>query len=635
MLALPTITGCTSARSMAAKSAGPQSRDVKPQMQALLTEWCDGLLAQQMKDPKSPGTDGAYSCPACGTIHGRCADSVYPLLYMAQVSGESKYLEAALRVMEWSKNVDSPDGAWTNDLDPKSWKGITVFASIARAEAIERHGQLVDTAVRERWLARLQRAGEFIYNNFNLDYGVINYPVTGSYAMALLARTFNEEKYRQRGRELAQGALKYFTPAGLLFGEGHPQTQRSAKGCVAVDLGYNVEESLQSLALYGLLEQDEEVLDTVTKALATHMEFMLPDGAWDNSWGTRSYKWTYWGSRTSDGCQAAYALLADRNPAFATVAIRNFQLMHECTHDGLLYGGPHLYAHKVPPCVHHTFTHAKALTMVLDRVKGELVEGAPLPRDIALPAGGQVKEFSDIDTSLIAIGPWRATVTGYDWLYHDCMHATGGALASLYHEKLGTIFTSSLAKYILAESNNMQPLPDKIDFPLTARVEMREGDKWYTNLYDLAAKVKCMQETETITFGMETRLVDEKQQDPPGGVMKFRLVYRLDAYKVTINVEPVATVKGKWSLVLPVVSKGSEQTEYRLRDGLALMALVVKPEGRVMLDSSTTINKIESAMMVRGRAFNLIPGMEAVPFVMEGMDAQRVTCVVSCSERIL
>ena len=74
---------------------------------------------------------------------------------------------------------------------------------------------------------------------------------------------------------------------------------------MAVDLGYNVEESLQSLVLYGLLEQDEEVLATVTKALTTHAEFMLPDGAWDNSWGTRSYKWTYWGSRTSDGCQAA------------------------------------------------------------------------------------------------------------------------------------------------------------------------------------------------------------------------------------------------------------------------------------------------------------------------------------------
>lgn len=44
--------------------------------------------------------------------------------------------------------------------------------------------------------------------------------------------------------------------------------------------------------------------------------------------------------------------------------------------------------------------------------------------------------------------------------------------------------------------------------------------------------------------------------------------------------------------------------------------------------SVTELRVIEPAM-VRGRAFNLIPGMEAVPFVMEGKDAQAVICTVS------
>ena len=47
------------------------------------------------------------------------------------------------------------------------------------------------------------------------------------------------------------------------------------------------------------------MLDQTVAALRTHMEFMLPDGAWDNSWGTRNYKWSWWGSRTSDGCHPA------------------------------------------------------------------------------------------------------------------------------------------------------------------------------------------------------------------------------------------------------------------------------------------------------------------------------------------
>ena len=108
-----------------------------------------------------------------------------------------------------------------------------------------------------------------------------------------------------------------------------------------MDLGYNVEESLQALVMYGKLSGNHEVLETVNQMLAAHLEFMLPDGAWDNSWGTRNFKWTYWGSRTSDGCQTAYALMADNDARYYKAAIRNTQLMQRCTYNGLLTGGPH------------------------------------------------------------------------------------------------------------------------------------------------------------------------------------------------------------------------------------------------------------------------------------------------------
>jgi hypothetical protein len=321
-------------------------------------------------------------------------------------------------------------------------------------------------------------------------------------------------------------------------------------------------------------------------------------------------------------------LLADRNPAFGTAAIRNFQLMRECTHNGLLYGGPHYFAHGVPPCVHHTFTHAKALTTVLNETKSfkKLESGAPLPREIATG----VKEFPEIDTSLAAFGPWRATISGSDWLYHDCFHATGGALATLYHEKIGPVFVSSLAKYIMAEPNNMQPLPDGVDFPLAPRVEMRVGDKWYTNLYDLTAKITCKQYKDQIKFEVETRLVDEKQQDPPGGLMKFSLAYALAAYEVAIWAEPEATVKGEWSLVLPVISKEGEKVTFDMLAGPVPAAKVEKPDGWVILESNASINhtsigKMEPAI-ARDRVFNLVPGMQAVPFVMEGKDAKAVIC---------
>lgn len=76
-------------------------------------------------------------------------------------------------------------------------------------------------------------------------------------------------------------------------------------GCLPVDLGYNIEESLPNLAYYALMADNQELLAIVERSMNTHLEFMLPDGAWDNSWGTRSFKWTYWGGRTSDGFMGA------------------------------------------------------------------------------------------------------------------------------------------------------------------------------------------------------------------------------------------------------------------------------------------------------------------------------------------
>ena len=93
---------------------------------------------------------------------------------------------------------------------------------------------------------------------------------------------------------------------------------------------------------------------------------MLPDGGWDNSIGTRNFKWTYWGGRTSDGCQAALNHLGKDDVAFAESALRNLELYKACTHQGLLMGGPHYARHGEEPCIHHTFCHAKVLAEALD-----------------------------------------------------------------------------------------------------------------------------------------------------------------------------------------------------------------------------------------------------------------------------
>lgn len=66
-------------------------------------------------------------------------------------------------------------------------------------------------------------------------------------------------------------------------------------------MGYNLEESLPLLIQFSVHAQDAQSLQFYAARMRDHLAFLLPDGAIDNSFGTRHNKWTYWGSRTSDG----------------------------------------------------------------------------------------------------------------------------------------------------------------------------------------------------------------------------------------------------------------------------------------------------------------------------------------------
>jgi len=482
-----------------AEQQQPQADNLYAQ---LLQTWCDGLFVHQVSAIRDPALHGALLCPACTIIHGRCGDAVYPLLRVAHTTGNEKYLQAAILVHDWSEQqVSRADGSWINDVTLSSWQGITVFHAIALAEALHHHGTLLDTATRQRWTDRLARAAKFLDGFITIDTGNINYPVTSSHCFAICAQVLGDHHYSDRARALAHATLEYFTPNNLLFGEGHPQTGVTAKRCRPVDLGYNVEESLPALAQYALLTDDKPVLDQTIAALRTHMEFMLPDGAWDNSWGSRNYKWSYWGSRTSDGCHPAYVLLANHEPKFLEVAHRNLELMAACTHNNLLYGGPHYFAHGDQPCIHHTFTHAKALATVLDSnaatpnknsasataiqtsfptiqravisTKGiasaALVQTSfpTIQRDVISTEGGAsaavvekpaslpltpsprlalprdepygLKSYPEIGTHLAAIGNWRATVTEYDFEYVERVQSGGGGAAGGGHASGGAL----------------------------------------------------------------------------------------------------------------------------------------------------------------------------------------------------
>ena len=249
----------------------------------LLSQWCSTLLKLQVHNTENPFLDGGILCPACGRIHGRCFDAIYPFMYMADETGNMEYLEGAKSLFEWAeKTVSREDGSYVND-PGSQWTGTTVFSVIQLAEALEYHGHLLDEETRERWKARIAKAAAYLEHFEEFEVCNVNYRITNSLAMELSGKLLNEEHYRERGRQLKKMALDCLTEDGLLIGEGRPVDGFSPKGCRSVDIGYNMEESLPSLVQYAYEIDDEKLKETVKKALKYHLKFMLGDGAIDNS----------------------------------------------------------------------------------------------------------------------------------------------------------------------------------------------------------------------------------------------------------------------------------------------------------------------------------------------------------------
>ena len=591
--------------------------------QTLLATWCDGLLAHQVKGMAVAGDNGGFLCPACLLVHGRSGDAVYPLLAQAQLSGEERFVAAAQAAYDWSEaNTARADGSWVNDPALSGWQGITVFRAVALAEALHRHGDLLDRATRERWRARLIRATAFLDSYITFDVGNINYPITAAYAAALAARVLGSSAQEVRGKALAHQALDYITSDGLLFGEGHPQRGVTPKGCRPIDLGYNVEESLPALALYAMLTGDTAIGDAVTRSLAAHLAFMLPDGAWDNSWGSRNYKWSWWGSRTSDGCQGAYALFADRDPRFGEAARRNLALMARTTTSGLLAGGPDYVRAGYTPCLHHSLSHAKMLATVIDTGAAR----QPAPRaPVALPCdrADGLQSWPDIDTHRIAVGDWRATITGYDFDYLAPTgggHATGGALSLLYHARLGPLLAAGMNAYKLVEPGNQQLPRDARHRANAARIEIA-GAVPLTSAADYAARViaRAVPDGVEVEVDGTLRPATEAAGAPTGPA--FHLHYAVAVDRVTIRVRLARNGAHEARLILPVICRQEEAVT------VGAGAVRIAKTGGTLVLSSTASFEVEPET----RAFNLVPGFLFVELALPLPKDDELMVTLRCS----
>ncbi|MGV8094176.1 MAG: hypothetical protein AB2L24_20130 [Mangrovibacterium sp.] len=576
----------------------------------LLSQWCETALKYQVAHDDR-ALDGGLLCPGCVFIHGRCMDMVLPFMYMASQTGDKRYVEAAQKLMRWSKNVKRPSGAWINDVNGM-WTGTTVFGAIALHEALTRHGQLLDDSVRQEWTQDLLDATRFVYNSdaiSNIDYwnrSNINYCASAPYLLYAVGTDHHIPEYKEKAIRLGREIRTFFTENdALLYGEG-PHKEKTPKGCLPVDLGYNVEESLPNLVQYAYLAGDDSLKAYLSRSVRAHLEFMLPDGGWDNSFGTRSFKWTYWGSRTSDGCMSLYRL-GTENAQVDEAIRRNIRLLAECSHGELLYGGRDYKENGVAPCIHHTFGHAKALASFLNQPVHPYTP-TTLPRE----EGYGVKQFKDIYTWLVSTGDWTATVTGYDAEYRvKGIHPSGGALSMLWHKKTGPIFAASMNNYTLVEPMNMQVNPQRFQWCGTPRVECVFNGIMYSNLDDLTAKITYKQTDEGYQFRTEAILVDKNQRNHPNGKITVELSYLFTANGVRIETDVLSAPPGVENirLVLPVIAKREAAVKYEAASK-ARKLIIAGSEADIRLTSTTLIMLLPSN---DGRILSMVPGFSFVP----------------------
>lgn len=514
----------------------------------LLYEWCDYLV-------KNQDESGGFGCEACGFDHGRADNAVYPLIYIFTKTAEPRFLLAARRVMAFRRLLTCPDGAVQNDFQSE-WKGITVFSAIGLYKTIRNFGARLPDDFRNELTVAFTRSAEWVSDNIDIGFRAnINYYAAASAVNAMRYEYSGDEGCREKAARLLEYCLSHISHGGILCGEAQPHSLLSPKGCVSADIGYNIEESLPCLFEAAELINDREASAKIRELAKVSLDFILPDGGLDNSFGLRNNKWTYYGSRTADGPAGVFTSLGKNDPVFYAAAKNNLDLLERCTVGGALGGGLSYSAAGEPPCVHHTICHACSLTDALlcgfDVSSAEAVFSAP-------ESGDSLKYYPELDTYIVNCGAWRATVTGYDFTTYTyengAAHCSGGTLSLLYGRRSGPVIAGSVYDYRLTEKNNMQTPCGKFPHrPLIPRAEYESEGKKYATCLDGEAKITAEQGESSIIFKVRAgfKCIGGKEHCPSAAFADFEYIFTPDKVIITLNVCGDG-VNAKF--ILPVIS---------------------------------------------------------------------------------
>lgn len=513
----------------------------------ILFELSGALVKRQISD-KNNSNYGAIQCDSCNCLHTRAGEAIFPLAMCYEYRKDNKFLESAISLGNWLISKQHAEGFWFET--PENWDGTTVFQLMSLAAAYPILEGYLSISERVNWHSSIKNAAFWICTTMSEKFANINYCASSSAALILAYQVVNEKKFEEKAKKFANLILKRINDEGFICGEGGYLPVVGRRG---VDLGYNLDMSIGALALYSILSNDAKVKLATIKSLKTHLNFIYPDGSIDNSWGSRSYKWTMYGSKTAHGSQMALELLSGEDPIFEKASKLNLNYLKNSMNNGLVGYGPHSWWDKsFIPCIYPTFNRATAIAFAL-HYSSMPKESIDCP--INLEEDNTIKFFKSINVCLIKTDNLKATITGYRPLHirgnfyidtlrnlltclnlrnssRNKMHTpTGGSLSYLWEENWGVVQASSQTKYSPVEPMHM-PNISEIE-TLTPHIRMLKDGVIYTNLYDLNVRIKTENREGTYNVICEGKLKDEEFNDSN---LKFQYKYEFGSKSVAKSV---------------------------------------------------------------------------------------------------
>ncbi len=541
----------------------------------------EALLKQQNIDKKSEEYGGLLD-PENAIYYTRAAEALYPFTVMYRYTKDRTYLKAAIHLGNWLITKQEPTGEWIEN--PWSWTGTTADQLLMMAAAYPELKSHLSKKERNTWEQSMYDAGIYLVRNMEPDFASINYVPTTAGTMAMLWQNVHQDEvFQQKAKELAWQTIAKMDDDQFIHGEA----ARVHGVKYGVDLSYQMDMSLWGLTLYARITGDKAVEDYVRKSLAHVLHFVYPNGIIDGSWGARSYKWTGYGTKTADGSQILFSLFADENSAYQTAALRNLDYLQTAIKDGLVGYGRDVWAFGSKtgkPNLYPTFARAKNLALALSFGKHQAGDTKPIPAD----KGDWVKEFPTLQVATVRKGPWMATVSSYD--YHDYTSwgkdkyrhfPRGGAMLNVWAEGFGMLHAASQVKYERGEIIHMPPITDSIA-SLTPRIEFRNANGYFTNLYDVKSHLQLEEGENIVKITTNGELSDE--QFLPGGV-----AYRYDYHMTKNSLKKIVTLryhdrKPDVAIVEPIVLseavaiKKQSDTEVQITSPKKTITLTVEAE---------------------------------------------------------